>query len=96
MVQPTQDRMSDHLVACILGGKSQSGPFRDLLPNPLMRSSTVKVFYIGIEHALELLLLEDQQMVQAFLSDCAGYMGYLFVNQPFAPARFPIPLTLPC
>lgn len=38
------------------------------MPNPLMRSSTVKVFYIGIEDALELLLLEDQQMVQAFLS----------------------------
>ena len=67
MVQPTQDRMSGHLVACILGGKSQSAPFRDLLPNPLMRSSTVKVVYISIEDALELLLLIDQQVIEAFL-----------------------------
>ena len=32
-----------------------------------MRSCLVEVAHIGIEHALELLLLQDQQVVQAFL-----------------------------
>ncbi len=32
-----------------------------------MRSSMVKVVYIGIEDALELLLLIDQQVIKAFL-----------------------------
>jgi len=34
-----------------------------------MESCLVEVAYIGIEHALELLLVEDQQMVQTFMSD---------------------------
>jgi len=39
------------------------------LPNPLMRLCLVEVGHIGIEDALELLLLKNQQMVEAFLSD---------------------------
>jgi hypothetical protein len=34
-----------------------------------MGSCSVEVGHIGIEHALELPLMQDQQMVQAFLSD---------------------------
>ena len=34
-----------------------------------MRSCLVEVGHILLEHALELLLLKDQQMVEAFLSD---------------------------
>ncbi len=34
-----------------------------------MRSCLVEVGHIRIEHALELLLLKDQQVVQTFLSD---------------------------
>ena len=34
-----------------------------------MRSCLVEVGHIGIEHALELLLLQDQQMIQAFLTN---------------------------
>jgi hypothetical protein len=34
-----------------------------------MESCPVEVPHIGIEHALELLFMEDQQMVEAFLSD---------------------------
>jgi hypothetical protein len=40
--------------------------FGNLLLNPLMRSCPLEVCYILIEHALELLLMEDQQMVKAF------------------------------
>jgi hypothetical protein len=68
MVETSQDRNSDHLVTCILRGKSQTARFRKLLLNTLMRSCPVEVRYILIEHALEFLLAEDQQMVKAFLS----------------------------
>src|SRR6266699_3834874 len=67
MVQPTQDRKSNDLVPCILRGRNQSEPFRNLLRNPLMGSCLVEVDHIAIEHALELLLLQDQQMVETFL-----------------------------
>jgi hypothetical protein len=43
--------------------------FRDLLPNSLMWPCLVEVGDIGIEHALELLPLKNEQMVEAFLSD---------------------------
>ena len=36
--------------------------------DPLMRSCPVEVHHILIEHALELLLMEDQQVVEAILS----------------------------
>src|SRR5947209_9794467 len=80
MVQPTHDRTSDHLVPGILSGKARSALFRDLLPNALMRSCLVEVNHIRIQNALELLLLKDQQMVEAFLphapqealADCIG------------------------
>ena len=36
--------------------------------DPLMRSCPVEVHHILIEHALQLLLAEDQQMVKALLS----------------------------
>src|SRR5215472_5599629 len=37
-----------------------------------MGSCSVEVLHIGIEHPLELLLLKDQQVVQAFLSHTSG------------------------
>jgi len=67
MMQPTHDRKSDHLVPCILSGRNRSALFRDLLRHPLMRSCSVEVHDILIQNALELLLLKDQQMVEAFL-----------------------------
>ena len=36
--------------------------------DPLMRSSMVEVCHILIEHALELPLVKDQDMIKAFLS----------------------------
>ena len=69
MVQPTHYRNSDHLVPCMMRGKSRSARFRNLLLDALMRSCLVEVRHIRIEHALELLLVEDQQVVKAFLSD---------------------------
>jgi hypothetical protein len=87
VMQPTHDRTSDHLVACILSGRNRSAQFRDPLPNPLMRSCLVEVGDIAIEHALELFLLQDQQVVQAFLSHTsqealADSIGSGSVSQP--------------
>src|SRR5437588_12765173 len=42
--------------------------FWKLLHDPLMRSCPVEVRHIHIEHALELFLVEDEQVVKAFLS----------------------------
>src|SRR5690242_10096576 len=69
MVQPTHDWKSDHLVPCIQRGRNRSVLFWNLLRDPLMGSCPVEVPHIVIEHALELLFMEDQQMVEAFLSD---------------------------
>jgi hypothetical protein len=38
----------------------------------LMGACQVEVCYTGIEHTLELLLAEDQQVVKAFLTDTPG------------------------
>ncbi len=49
-------------------GTRWSTRFRNLLLNTLMRSCPVEIGYILIKYALELLLVEDQQVVKAFLS----------------------------
>src|SRR5437016_10807120 len=67
MVEPTQDRNSDHLALRMLRGPRHFTRDGYLLLDALMRSCLVEVDHIGIEHALELLLLKDQQVVEAFL-----------------------------
>jgi hypothetical protein len=68
MVESTQDRNNNYFAPYMMRGMSRTARFRKLLPYPLMRSSLVEVHYILIEHTLELLLVEDQQVVKAFLS----------------------------
>jgi hypothetical protein len=68
MVESTQDRYSNHPVPCLMIRKRWSVRFRKLLPNPLMRTGQVEVRQILIEHTLKLLLVKDQQVVEAFLS----------------------------
>src|SRR6266496_4787444 len=69
MVQSAHDRKSDHLVPCTMRGLGWSALSRNLLLDPLMRSCLVEVLHIGIEHPLQLLLLQDEQVIQAFFSD---------------------------
>jgi hypothetical protein len=88
MVQPTHDRKSYHLVPCILSARNRSALFRYLLRNALMGPCPVEVGHIGIEHALELLLAVNHQVVQAFLSDApheafADGIGSGFMNRRF-------------
>ena len=55
----------------------------NLLPDPLMRSCLVEVGYIGIEDSVELLLMQDEQMIEALtphtaeetLTDCIRSRG---------------------
>jgi hypothetical protein len=68
MVKPSQDRNCHHLVRRMLRGTRRSTRLRNLLLNTLMRSCSVEVGHINIEHTLELLLMKDQQVVEAFLS----------------------------
>src|SRR5262249_25022532 len=68
-MESTDHWKRDHLLACVMRGKRWLARFRDLLPNALMRPCLVEVGYIFIQHALELLLLKDQQVVQALLPD---------------------------
>ena len=69
MVQSAHDRKSNYLVACLLRGRNRSLPFRNLLPNPLMRPCLIEIGHILIQNALELPLLQDQQVIQAFLTN---------------------------
>jgi hypothetical protein len=79
MVESTQDRNSNYPAFYMMRGLRRSARFRKLLPNPLMRSCLVEVRHILIEHALELLLVEDEQVVEAFLphTPCDDFRGYL-------------------
>ena len=69
MVQPGQDRNSKHFTSFGRCGTRGSNGVGNLLLDTLMRSCLVEVDHIGIKHALELLLLKYQQVVQTFLSD---------------------------
>jgi hypothetical protein len=68
MVKSTQYRNRNYLAPSMMRGMRESAPFGKLLPNPLMRSCLVEVRHILIEHALELLFVEDEQVVKACLS----------------------------
>ena len=66
MVQPGEDRYRNHPGTFV---RSRTRGVRNLLLDALMRSCLVEVDHIRVEHALELPLMQDQQVIQAFLSD---------------------------
>ena len=67
MVQSGQDWNDNHLASCLRCGTRCSCRVGNLLMYPLMGSCLVEVDHIRIEHALELLLMQDQQVIEAFL-----------------------------
>ena len=67
MVQPSQDRNSNHPASFVRSVSRCSRGFGDLLLDPLMRSCLIEVHHIRFEDTLELSLMKDQQVVQAFL-----------------------------
>src|SRR5262249_40616585 len=58
--------MSYHLGSGLRCSTRGSKGVRDQLLDPLMRPGPVEVVYIDIEDALELLLLQDEQMIETF------------------------------
>src|SRR5579864_854541 len=68
MMKPSQDRNCHHLAHCMLRGTRRFTRLRNLLTNTLMRSSPIEVGHIVIEHTMELLLMQDQQVIKTFLS----------------------------
>src|SRR5260370_14061193 len=63
--------MSYHLGSGLRWSTRGSKGVRDLLLDPLMRPGPVEVVYVCIEDALELLLLQDEQMIETFATHTA-------------------------
>ena len=68
MMEPTQDREGEDLAAFGIWWHWPSLWLWNLLLDPLMRPGSVEVVHIRVEHAVELLLMEDEQMIEALTS----------------------------
>jgi hypothetical protein len=66
MVQPTQHGNGDHLVRLVRYRSRKRWWVWDRLPKPLMGSGLMEGQHRGIEEAVELFLIEDQEMIQTF------------------------------
>jgi hypothetical protein len=79
-MQSTQHRNGDHLVRLIWWRSRKHRPVWNPLPDPLMWPSLIVVHDIGLEKTVELFLVQDQEMIQAFsphtsqkaFTDCIG------------------------
>jgi hypothetical protein len=63
MMRPTQDREGDNLAICALCWHWTSFRLWDLLLDALMWSDSIEVLHVGGEHAVELLLMQDEQVI---------------------------------
>ena len=68
MVQPTQHRNSANLAQLIRRRSRKHQRVRNSLPKPLMWSSLIKVSCISLEEAIELFLMENEEVIQVFSS----------------------------
>src|SRR5207244_11388080 len=64
----TQHGNGDHLIRRVWERSRRNQRIGNPLPQPLMGSSMVEVHDIRFEKAIKLLLLEDQEVIQAFSS----------------------------
>src|SRR5712692_6835130 len=64
-MQAAQDREGDDLATFMMWWHCPSFLLRNLLPDSLMRPGSVEVVHIRVEHAVELLLLQDEHMIEA-------------------------------
>ena len=71
MIEPAQDREGENLPTCGIWWQWFRWWLRNLLLDALMRSGSVEVPHICVEHALELLLMHDEQMIEALTSHTA-------------------------
>jgi hypothetical protein len=68
MMEPTQDRKGEDLAAFGMWWHWLSLWLWNLLFDPLMRSSSVEGVHICAQHPVKLLLMEDEQMIEALTS----------------------------
>src|SRR5229473_3254068 len=68
MVQSTQDRARDDLTTFLTCWNNPIIRLRDLLLDALMRSGSIEVLNIGVQHPLELLLMQDKQVIETLAS----------------------------
>jgi len=67
MMESTQDREREDLATCVNWWHWSSLRLWNLLPDPLMRPGSVEVMHRGVEHTMELLLMQDEQMIEALM-----------------------------
>ena len=68
MMEPTQVRKGEDLAAFGMWWHWLSWWLWNLLFDPLMRSSSVEGVHICAQHPVKLLLMEDEQMIEALTS----------------------------
>jgi hypothetical protein len=68
MMKPTQDWEGDNLAACALCWHWTSFRLWDLLLDALMWPDSIEVLNVGGEHAVELLLMQDEQVIETLAS----------------------------
>ncbi len=79
-MQAAQDREGDDLATFMIGWHRPSFLLRNLLLDALMRAGLVEVVYIRMKHTVELLLMQDEQMIEALtptwitLRECSSMM----------------------
>jgi hypothetical protein len=70
-MQTTQHGNGDHVVRLIWWRSRKHRRIRNPLPDSLMWPSLIVVYDIGLEETMELFLLQDQEMIQAFWPDAS-------------------------
>jgi len=71
MMEPTQDWEGEDLATCLMCRHCSGFLLRNLLMDALMRPGSVEVVYICVEHPVELLLLQDEQMIESLMPHTA-------------------------
>jgi hypothetical protein len=64
MMQPTQDRLRDHLTTTQFWWIRRSKWLRDLLFDALMWSHVIKILHISLEHVIHMPLMESKDVIK--------------------------------
>jgi len=70
-MQATQDWQGEDLASLVIQRNRLPGAVWDLLPDALMRPGLVEVLDIGTQDTMQLLLLQDEQVIEALVPHAA-------------------------
>ncbi len=70
-MQSTQDWQGEDLASLVIQRNRLPRSVWDLLSDSLMRPGSVEVVYVGSQYPLELLLLQDEQVIETFVTHTA-------------------------